>query len=124
MSRSLYLLALYITEHEGSAPVSSGPVAERTDRTAGTVTEAFHDLAATKLVEYEPHEGAALTDAGYDRAQQLHETYVTLSWFFRDVLELPEYEQEAMEMAGAVSPTVARRLAATLLEEPSQNGGE
>ena len=124
MSRSLYLVALYIAEHEQSAPVSSGTVAERTDRTAGTVSEAFHDLAETELIEYEPYEGAVLTDAGYDRAQQLHETYVTLSWFFRDVLELPEYEQEAMEMAGAVSPTVARRLAATLLEEPAQNGGE
>jgi DtxR family Mn-dependent transcriptional regulator len=39
---------------------------------------------------------------------------VTLSWFFRSVLELDDYEMEAMRLAGMVSPNVAQRLAATL----------
>lgn len=119
-----YLVALYVVEQREEPPVSSGAVADLLGKSGGTVTEMFHKLADEGFVEYEPYEGARLTDAGREAAAERHETYVTLSWFFRDVLELPEYEQEAMEMAGAVSPTVARRLAATLLEEPSQNGGE
>ncbi len=39
---------------------------------------------------------------------------MTVSWFFRGVLDLDDYESEAMEMAGLVSPMVAERLAATL----------
>lgn len=44
-----------------------------------------------------------------------HEIYNTLSQFFRDVLELSEYEREAIAVTGAVSPLVVDRLAATLL---------
>jgi DtxR family Mn-dependent transcriptional regulator len=71
-------------------------------------------LAADDLVTYEAYEGATLTESGRERAEQLHETYVTVSWFFRSVLELDDYESEAMELAGLVSPMVAKRLAATL----------
>lgn len=42
---------------------------------------------------------------------------MTVSWFFRSVLDLDEHESEAMELAGLVSPTVAERLAATLLSD-------
>ena len=48
-------------------------------------------------------------------AEALHETYVTLSWFFRSVLDLDTHEREAMQMAGLVSPAVAERLAETLV---------
>ena len=40
--------------------------------------------------------------------------HVIVSWFFRDVLDLDAHEEEAMELAGFLSPTVAERLAATL----------
>jgi DtxR family Mn-dependent transcriptional regulator len=109
-----YLVALYIAEQRGDPPVSSGEVADLLDVAAGTVTEMFHKLDEEGLVEYEPYEGATLTDAGLDAAAERHETYVTLSWFFRSVLDLEDYEQEALEFAGLVSPDVARRLARTL----------
>ena len=109
-----YLLALYITEHRESPPVPPGAVAERLGRTPATVIEAFHRFDDDGLVTYEPYEGAALTERGRDVAEDLHETYVTLSWFFRSVLELDDYEREAMEMAGVVSAETADRLAATL----------
>jgi DtxR family Mn-dependent transcriptional regulator len=66
------------------------------------------------LVVYEPYDGATLTDAGRDRATDLHESYVTLSWFFRSVLDLETHGSEAMELAGVIDPSVADRLATVL----------
>ncbi|WP_135821961.1 metal-dependent transcriptional regulator [Halostella litorea] len=118
MSRApQYLLALYIAEHRSSPPVSPGRVAETLDRSPATVTEALQRLDADGLVAYERYEGATLTDAGRDRAAELHEAYVALSWFFRRVLDLDSHEREAMEMAGLVGPSVADRLVTTLLGE-------
>lgn len=56
----------------------------------------------------------ALTETGWERAATLHETYVTVSWFFRSVLELDSYEVEAMELAAVLDPSVAERLASEL----------
>jgi len=120
MSRGAqYLLAVYILGHRQSPPIPTSLVAETLDRTPATVTETFKQLAAEGLVDYEPYEGVTLTEAGREEAEQLHETYVTVSWFFRGVLELEDYEAEAMEMAGLVSSTVTERLAATLPCEPA-----
>ena len=71
-------------------------------------------LGENGLLTYEPYEGVTLTDSGGERATALHETYVTVSWFFRGVLGLDDHESEAMELAGLVSPAVAERLADTL----------
>jgi DtxR family Mn-dependent transcriptional regulator len=68
-------------------------------------------------VGYEPYEGATLTDAGRDRATDLHESYVTLSWFFRSVFDLETHESEAMELAGVIDPSVADRLTTVLAVE-------
>jgi len=51
---------------------------------------------------------------GIEREQRPHESYVTLSRFFRSVLDLDGHEREATEMAGILDPVVAERLAATL----------
>lgn len=112
-----YLLAVYILDHRGDKPVRTSDVADTLDRSPGTVTETFQRLDADGLVAYEAYEGVTLTDAGRERAAELHEAYVALSWFFRRVLELDDYEAEAMELAGLVSPEVAERLADTLLAE-------
>jgi DtxR family Mn-dependent transcriptional regulator len=115
-----YLLAVYIAEERDGPPVASGTVADAVDRSPGTATEAFHTLAEEGLVEYEPYVGATLTEKGRERAADLHEAYVTLSWFFRSALDLADHEAEAMELAATVSPNVAERLAATLLEAESE----
>jgi DtxR family Mn-dependent transcriptional regulator len=135
--RTEYLLALYIAEHREGAPVPTGTVAEMLDRTPGTATEMVRGLAEEGLATHEPYEGAALTEAGRERASDLHGTYVTLSWFFRSVLGLDEHETQAMELAGVIGPDVAKRLADALLAgdelpegfggppgDPPQNGGE
>lgn len=109
-----YLLAIYIAQHRDEPPVPPGELAELLDRSPATVTEACQRLAGQGLVAHEPYEGVTLTETGEARAADLHEAYVTVSWFFRHVLDLDDHETEAMELAGLVSPMVARRLAATL----------
>ncbi|RLM53590.1 metal-dependent transcriptional regulator [Halobellus sp. Atlit-31R] len=117
---SQYLLGLYVAECRGQTPVSPGVVADLVGRSPATVIEAFRQFEEEGLVVYEPYEGAALTDDGHGRAVELHETYVVLSWFFRSVLDLDDYETEAMKMADVVSPAVAERLAAVLPYEESE----
>lgn len=113
----LYLLAVYIESQRSGTPVSSGAVADRLDRSAPAVTEMLQRLDGRGLVVYEPYEGVTLTSTGRDRAAELHESYVTLSWFFRSVLELETHESEAMELAGVIDPSVAGRLTAVLPAE-------
>jgi DtxR family Mn-dependent transcriptional regulator len=115
-----YLLAVYIESQRNGAPVSSGAVADRLDKSPPSVTEMLQRLDDRGLVGYEPYEGATLTDAGRDRAANLHESYVTLSWFFRSVLELETHESEAMELAGVIDPSVADRLTTVLAVEERQ----
>jgi len=109
-----YLLAVYIESQRSGTPVSSGAVAERLDKSPPSVTEMLQRLDDRGLVTYEPYEGATLTNAGREQATDLHESYVTLSWFFRSVLELETHESEAMELAGVIDPSVADRLTTVL----------
>ncbi|WP_283402469.1 metal-dependent transcriptional regulator [Halorubrum sp. DM2] len=123
-AESDYLLALFIAEQQSSPPISSGQVATALDRSQAATTEMFQRLETEGLVEYESYEGAKLTASGREQAEALHETYVTLSWFFRSVLDLDTHEREAMQMAGLVSPEVAERLAETLVPtDEGPNGG-
>ena len=117
-----YLLAIYIAEHRQDPPVAFGIVADICDRSPASVTEMCQRLDGQGLVIHEPYEGVTLTDEGRERARDLHETYVTLSWFFRDVLELDDHEGEAIAMAGTVSADVTERLATALLsDDPPQS---
>lgn len=111
---SQYLLGLYIAEHRESAPVSPGVVAEMVEKSPSATIEAFRQFEEDGLLQYEPYDGATLTDAGRRRGEALHDTYVTLSWFFRSILDIDDHEREAMELAGVVSPAVTKRLATTL----------
>ena len=108
-------LAIYIADHRQDPPVTFGVVADVFDRSPASVTEMCQRLGEQGLVVHEPYQGVTLTEAGRERAEALHETYVTLSWFLRDVLELDDCETEAVEMAGTVSADVTERLGTTLL---------
>lgn len=114
-AESEFLLALFILEQQSSLPVSSGDLATLLDRSPAATTEMIQRLEAEDLVSYEPYEGVSLTTLGREQAEALHETYVTLSWFFRAVLDLDTYEREARRMAGLVSLLVTDRLAETLM---------
>jgi len=112
-----YLLVLYRAERRSDGPVSPSHIAAAVDRSPSATTEMLQRLESRGLVTHEPYEGATLTAEGRATAEELHGTYVTLSRFFRDVLELDAHEEEAMALAGALSPTVADRLAETLLAD-------
>lgn len=111
---SQYLLVVYIAEQRDSGPIPPGEVADAVGRSPSATTEMLQRLETRGLVTHEPYEGATLTPDGRETAEELYETYATLSRFFEDVLELEDYEEEAMELAGNVSPTVAERLGSTL----------
>jgi Mn-dependent DtxR family transcriptional regulator len=112
-----YLLVLYAAEQRGAGRVAPGEVADAVDRSPSATTEMLQRLAERGLVTHEPYEGAALTEEGRETAADLHETYHTLARFFDEVLDLDDPEQEAMRVAGTVSPDVAERLASTLLSD-------
>lgn len=113
---SQYLLVLYLTEQRAAGPIASGRIADAVDRSPAATTEMLQRLETRGLLTHEPYEGASLTPDGRETAEQLHETYTTLSTFFDEVLELDDAEGEALRLAGTVSPLVADRLAATLLD--------
>jgi len=119
-----YLLALYVEHQRRSPPIPSGHLADRLDKSPAATTEMCQRLDQKGLITYEPYEGATLTAEGRSRADDLHERYVTLSWFFRAVLGLEDHEAEAMRLAGSVSPDTAARLAFLLLSDDEPTPAE
>lgn len=114
-----YLVVIYALEQSDGTPVSTGRIARELDRSPSAATEMIQRLEVDGFVKHEPYTGVQLTETGRERAQDLYESYQTLCRFFRDVLELEEYEQEALELAGTVSPIVTRRLATTVVPHGS-----
>lgn len=123
-----YLIVIYDLEQDLNPPVSTGRIAEEIDRSPPAVTEMIQRLEAKDLVKHEPYRGVELTSAGRERAHDLYESHQTLCRFFREILGLEEYEEEALELAGTVSPTVTNRLKTTVLPGKSlslqQDDGE
>jgi Mn-dependent DtxR family transcriptional regulator len=113
---SQYLLVCYLAAEDGEESVSPGHVANELDRSPAVATETLQRLETQGYLTYEPYDGATLTASGRETAAELYETYVVLSTFFRDVLELEDPEREAMALAGNVSSLVTERVAETLLE--------
>lgn len=114
---SEYLLVIYAADRDDETPVAPGRVADAVGRSPAATTEMLQRLEDRGLVVHEPYEGAELTPEGREAAADLYETYRTLSEFFREVLDLENPEDEAMGLAGSVSPLVTERLSAALLDE-------
>ncbi|WP_459193204.1 metal-dependent transcriptional regulator [Halosimplex sp. J119] len=112
-----YLLALYVLSHRGSPPLQTSDVADLLDRSHPSVTEMFKRLDEDGFVDYEPYRGVSLTETGRERAAAFHETYVTVSWYLRDALEVESPESRAIELAAVLGPDIAERLAAELPTE-------
>lgn len=123
---SQYLLVIYIAQQQDSAPIASGRIANAVDRSPAATTEMLQRLEERGLVIHELYDGATLTSKGRETAEELYETYTTLSQFFEEVLELDTPKEEAMRLAGNISPVVTERLASTLLgdvdSEPGTDG--
>lgn len=111
-----YLLVVYQAAQTDSEPISPGRVAAELDRSPAATTEMLQRLDSRGLVTYEPYAGATLTDEGRQTATELQDTYLVLHQFFSEVLELADPETEARQLAGSLSPVVAERLAAMVLD--------
>ncbi|MEZ3114916.1 metal-dependent transcriptional regulator [Halobaculum sp. MBLA0147] len=123
-SATRYLLVVYVAEERFHGRVPSGYVAEAVDRSPATATEALQRLEAEGLVSYEPYEGVTLTDAGRERAAESYDALRTLSRFFREVLDVPDYEREALAVVDTVSLQVADRIETAVLPDPDQADDE
>jgi len=119
-----YLLALYRAERRADAPIPPTDVADAVGRSPAATTEMLQRLDERGLVRYEPYEGATLTDDGRETAEERYDAYVTLSAFFRDVLDIEDHEAEAARVAGTIAPRVAERVATTLPLDDSAAPGE
>ena len=119
-----YLTVIYRLSREEGEPLPSGRVAETLDRSPSATTEMVQRLESEGLVEHEPYDGVWLTNSGRERAAERYRTYRTLRTFFGEVLELDAPEREALELVGAVSPTVAERLEETVLGSEFADGTE
>lgn len=115
-NRSQYLLVAYIVARRRGEPISPGDIGEKLDRSPAATTEMLQRLESDGLVASEPYEGVTLTEEGRTVAAELYEQYAIFLAFFRDVLEVGDPAQEAMELAGSVSPLVTDRLVETVLE--------
>lgn len=108
----------------GSGPVAPSVIADALDRSPAATTEMLQRLEERGLVNHEPYDGATLTSDGREAGEELYETYTTLSQFFREILDLEAHEEEAMRLAGNISPLVVERLASTLLLDAEFDTGD
>ena len=115
-NRFQYLLVVYVAAQRRGEPISPGYVAEKLDRSPAATTEMLQRLESEGLLTYEPYEGVTLTAEGRAGGEELSEQYAIFRAFFRDILEVDDPEQEAMELAGSVSSLVTDRLVETVLE--------
>ena len=104
-----YLLAVRSLAATEDAPVSTGRVASAVGRSPSAATEAIQRLAARGLLEHEPYDGVALTEAGRSETRELWDRYVVVRRFYREVLEVDAHEREAMVVAGVLSSDVTAR---------------
>lgn len=88
-----YLTAVYWLADGGRERVSTGAVSDRLGVAPASVTGMFERLAAQALVDYEPHDGVALTERGATVASELAWRQCVVRAFFAAELGL-EYGAE------------------------------
>lgn len=71
-SKEMYLVTIARLNESGIAsPIRLSRLANEMDVLPVSVNQMIHKLVAEGLIEYTPYKGASLTDAGYQKAQQL-----------------------------------------------------
>jgi DtxR family Mn-dependent transcriptional regulator len=112
-----YLKALYHLGHERPAePVGTGELARRLNLTPGSVTGMLRRLQQSGLVDYAPHQGARLTDAGLAAALRVVRRHRLLELFLAQTLDMPwdEVHIEAELLEHSASERLIERIAAHL----------
>lgn len=102
---------LFLIETENRARVRD--IADRLGVGKSAVTAALKNLAARKLIAYEPYRPISLTARGRRLAEDVTRRHDILKGFFVDVLGMAEGDAEtnACRMEHAIGPKLTRRLA-------------
>jgi DtxR family Mn-dependent transcriptional regulator len=111
-----YLKAVYHLEGQGEERVSTTSLAEELDISHSSVTNMLKSLAEDGLVDYEPYNGARLTDDGIDAALKVIRNHRLIEIFLVDTLDYSwdEVHEEAERLEHAVSERLAERIDAYL----------
>jgi DtxR family transcriptional regulator, Mn-dependent transcriptional regulator len=106
-----YLKAIWELSREGAA--STKDVAERLSISSASVTNMFARLREMGLAEYEPYQGASLTEAGRVEALRLLRRHRLIETFLLECLGYAweEVHEEAERLEHSVSDGFTERLA-------------
>ena len=109
-----YLKAMWESAEEGT--VSTKEVADRLSLSKASVTKMFARLREKGLVEYEPYQGASLTEEGLSEALRLVRRHRLIETFLLDRLgySWEDVHEEAEQLEHAVSDRFTERLAEVL----------
>ncbi len=110
-----YLETIYsIKIQEGKKVVRIKDVAERMNVSMSTVTDAMNRLSELGYVDYQKREYIDLTEKGFKRAKELHETEDILVRFLTDFLQIdPEVSRKnACKMEHELDKKVIKQLEA------------
>ena len=108
-----YLKAIWqIGAATGSAPVTTGKLAQTLKVSPGTVTSMQKALAEAGLASYRPYEGVSLTDAGRKLALRILRRHRLIELFLVQTLGLTwdQVHEEAENMEHAVSDFLIDRI--------------
>ena len=114
-----YLKAIYLVQQIEDGPASTGSLADRLDVSPATANEMIGKLAERGLAEHEKYKGVDLTEEGILRARRALSTYCIIERFLVDVLDVPEFREEARELESVIDETVAERLD-TIIDRESE----
>lgn len=111
-----YLKAIYHLEGQGEDRVSTTSLAEELEISHSSVTNMLKSLGNDGLVDYEPYNGARLTDEGIDAALKVIRNHRLIEIFLVDTLDYSwdEVHEEAERLEHAVSERLAERIDAYL----------
>lgn len=113
-----YLKAIFYLDDGGTRRVSSGELADRLSVAPASVTNMVQKLASAKsaFVDYERHNGVALSRAGRRRALEIIRHHRLIETFLYKVLNYPieDVHDEAERLEHFISENFEKRIAAKL----------
>ncbi len=115
-----YLESIYdLQKMDGSAKTTA--IAKCLDVAPASVTESLHNLEKKGLIQYEPYQGATLTEAGRTIAERIKRRHRLLEVFLTDVLKInrEKVHDEACKMEHTISEETECALC-KMLDAPSR----
>jgi Mn-dependent DtxR family transcriptional regulator len=105
-----YLKAIYLIQEAEDGPAATGRVADALDVSPASANEMIGKLESRGLANHEKYKGVKLTTEGIERARDALQTYCIIERFLANVLDVPEFREEARELEPVIDDLVAERL--------------